>query len=207
MLVAALLFAHAAVKHTQAPQSQFIATTTPELVPQFTTELHDQSLLVQDWPVVEPTSTPTPIPTPTPTPIPTLSPPKSTNVRAAAAAETHSLVPWYVPAEWRDRYLACLSSPGRYGVSEWVWKYSSQGGMVPGWDYNQAMYVVSKEGGDDICQFNSQGSGACGPFQTLYCAGLTPEEHYSAAYAKWLDGYRRNPGDPFRAHWFAFWNP
>lgn len=198
MLTATLLFAFVAVTHVQAPQPQFIATITPEPVPQFTSDLHDQAPLVQDWPVVEPT----------PTTVPALPPSKTANVYAAAVVETtHPLVPWYVPAEWRDRYLVCLTSPGRYGVSEWVWKYSSQAGMSPGWDYNQAMYVVGKEGGDDICQFNTQGSGACGPFQTLYCAGLTPEEHYSAAYAKWLDGYRRNPGDPFRAHWFAFWNP
>lgn len=62
------------------------------------------------------------------------------------------------------------------------------------------MSIVSKEGGNDLCQFNTQGSGACGPFQTLYCAGLTPEEHYAAAYAKWLDG-----GGSFDRHWRNFW--
>jgi len=108
--------------------------------------------------------------------------------------------PWYVPERWRDAWAACVSSPGRRGVSELVWRLSVQGGRPDGWDYDEAMRVVAAEGGDDACQFNTSGSGACGPFQILPCSGLSLEANVASAFAKFRDG-----GGSFERHWYRFW--
>lgn len=191
MLAVVVLSACTASKHAQAPSSPFTATERTEVV-----------YLVPRTETVSPTpdlaSIPEPTPTPIPTPTPTLAPPTPP---AVYAAET-SGVPWFVPPEWHSRYLECVASPYRYTVTEMVWAMSREGGREDGWAYKDAMYVVEHEGGNDYCQFNTQGSGACGPFQLLTCPpdGLTPEGQSRGAFAKWLDG-----GRSFARHWFAFW--
>lgn len=123
-------------------------------------------------------------------------------VRAPASRASVAGVPWFVPAQWVDGYIACTARPDRYDFASYVWRASVQGGNASGWDYNSAMYIVSHEGGNDLCQFNTGGSGACGPFQLLSCPpdGLTPEGQISGAMAKWRDG-----GNDFYRHWLQWW--
>lgn len=147
---------------------------------------------------------------PEPTPAPTPEPPKplpTPHVEAVAAsagqiAPLRTGIPWFVPPARTDDYLACLARPDRHSVSEMVWSRSLEAGYEGGWTYADAMYVVAHEGGDDLCQFNTQGSGACGPFQLLTCPadGLTPEGQLNGAFAKWVDG-----GRDFWRHWFQWW--
>lgn len=162
----------------------------------------------------------TPSPTPTPTPIlayslyapyvfeqpPALELPKpqTASVSAASGAPAREVdgVPAYVPIEWRERWLACLVRPDRHTLSETAWAGSREAGVVDGWDYADAMSIAAAEGGNDVCQFNTQGSGACGYWQLLYCPpdGLTPEGQLRGALAKYRDG-----GNSFDRHWRNHW--
>ena len=151
-----------------------IATATPTLVP--------------------PTPTPTlvpPTPTPTAIPIPAAAPIQVTST----GMQSNPLVPWYVPESHEAQYLTCLEHSDRFNRTDWI--------LSKDWPRADAEYVADHEGGWDLCQFNTQGSGACGWFQILPCPplGLTPEGQIAAAYAKWLDG-----GGSFERHWFRFWN-
>jgi len=136
------------------------------------------------------TSTPTVTPTPTPEPAPYIP-----EVVYASGQSTHPLIPWYVPESHYDSYLVCLELPDRFNRTDWI--------LSKDWPRTDAEYVADHEGGWDLCQFNTQGTGACGWFQILPCPqlGLTPEGQIAAAYAKWLDG-----GGSFERHWFRFWN-
>lgn len=106
----------------------------------------------------------------------------------------HNDVPWYVPLEWHGKYRECLSNPERFNLDYWIRSVN--------WNIDEAHYVARHEGGNDLCQFNTTGSGACGWFQLLTCppAGLTPESQISNAYAKWIDG-----GGSFERHWYQWW--
>lgn len=208
MLVVAIFcsFALATACHDQAPKPEFIATISPTDTPSpMSTSVQEPALVEIAWPT----------PTPEPTPI-VLAPVETPEVVAAAAEPVRPIatpvpvqpkpqqagVPWYIPPSWIARWQECLTTDYRHDVSTYVWRVSIQGGNSEGWDYEDAMYIVQHEGGDDFCQFNTQGSGACGPFQLLTCPqdGLTPEGQIRGAYAKWRDG-----GGSFQRHWFAFW--
>lgn len=143
-------------------------------------------------PTSTPTQTPTMIPTSTPSPMPATVTPEP--VVAAAIGGVHELIPWYVPGEYHEAYTACLEHPDRFNRTDWI--------LSKDWPRADAEYVADHEGGWDLCQFNTQGSGACGWFQILPCPsdGLTPQGQISAAYNKWLDG-----GGSFERHWFRFW--
>lgn len=170
------------------------------------------SLQAVDAPSLMLLGKPLPVPDPEPTPVTAAS-----NLPAPAQSQVSSEtggpkpvppppptdgVPWYVPSNWHEAYLVCIGRPDRHSFEDWVWRASIQGGDSDGWDYNEAMAVIAHEGGDDLCQFNTAGSGACGPFQLLTCPsdGLTPEGQIAGAVAKWKDG-----GKSFNRHWRAYW--
>lgn len=136
-----------------------------------------------------------------PAPIPAVKPQPAPQP-SVEAASAPSGAPWFVPAAWAERYMACMADPP-YDVSAMVWAGSREAGVERGWRYADAMFVVSKEGGGNPCQFNTQGSGACGPFQLLVCPadGLTFDGQLYGALAKFRDGGL----DSFATHWFAFW--
>jgi len=140
------------------------------------------------------TATSTSIPTVTPIPTSTPEPYIPTAEVRASGESAHPLIPWYVPTPHYDSYLACLESPDRFNRTDWI--------LSKDWSRTEAEYVADHEGGWDLCQFNTQGSGACGWFQILPCPqyGLTPQGQIEAAYNKWLDG-----GGSFERHWFRFW--
>ena len=142
-------------------------------------------------PTATPTVTPVPTATPTSVPTPAVIPEQ---VTAAGVSSVHPLIPWYVPESHQVQYLYCLESPERFNRTDWI--------LSKDWPRADAEYVADHEGGWDLCQFNTQGSGACGWFQILPCPqlGLTPEGQIAAAYNKWLDG-----GGSFERHWFRFW--
>lgn len=141
-------------------------------------------------------STPEPTPVATPTPKQNLPPPPKPEVQAATNG-----IPWFVPPQFHDAYLACIASPDRYAVRDYVWRASIEGGNPDGWPYADAMNVVAHEGGEDFCQFNTGGSGACGPFQLYHCPtdGLVPSTQISGALAKFHDG------NSFARHWYPYW--
>lgn len=144
---------------------------------------------------VTPTVTPTLTPTPVATIIPTVVIPEETpGVSAAGVSRINALIPDYVPESHQAQYLICLEHPERFNRTDWI--------VSKDWPRPDAEYVADHEGGWDLCQFNTQGSGACGWFQILPCPqdGLTPEGQITAAYNKWLDG-----GGSFERHWFRFW--
>lgn len=103
-------------------------------------------------------------------------------------------IPWFVPERMHVAYLQCLANPERYAAATWS--------ATVDWPLADAAYIRSHEGGDDLCQFNTQGSGACGPYQLLPCADayLTWPGQIAGAYAKFLDG-----GRSFYRHWLQWW--
>lgn len=105
-------------------------------------------------------------------------------------------VPWFVPEDRIEDYKVCLVHPERYNRTTWI--------LSVDWPRVDAEYIADHEGGWDLCQFNTQGSGACGWFQLLTCPpdGLTPEGNIRGAYAKYLDG-----GRDFWRHWLQWWPP
>lgn len=109
-------------------------------------------------------------------------------------AATVDGIPWFVPTRFHAAYLACLENPERFAAAEWS--------ATVDWPLAEAAYVRAHEGGDDLCQFNTAGSGACGPYQLLPCADayLTWPGQIAAAYAKFLDG-----GRGFERHWYRWW--
>lgn len=140
-------------------------------------------------PIVEATAAPqaaetaAPIPAPNPQPKPT----------AASGGEGESSgTPWYVPAQWRDAYLACISAPWRYDRTTWI--------VTASWPRVEAEYVADHEGGWDACQFNRSGSGACGWFQELPCQGLDPQTQIAVAVSKWT-----SCGYSFECAWYRWW--
>jgi len=132
-----------------------------------------------------------PVPAPAPAPAP---------VYAASAAQAHPLIPWYVPESHHDAYLQCLDDPQRFNRTDWI--------ATKDWPVDEATYIADHEGGWDLCQFNTGGSGACGWFQLLRCPpdGLKPEIQIAGAYAKYLDGARNYPDrSAFWQHWYQWW--
>lgn len=103
-------------------------------------------------------------------------------------------IPWFVPARFHAAYLQCLANPERFDAAMWS--------SIVDWPQTEAAYVRSREGGDDLCQFNTAGSGACGPYQLLPCADayLTWPGQIAAAHAKYVDG-----GRSFARHWYQWW--
>ncbi len=91
-------------------------------------------------------------------------------------------------------YDACLVNPARFDRTTWI--------LTKDWSREEAEYVADHEGGWDLCQLNTQGSGACGWFQLLPCPidGLTPEGQIRGAYAKWL-----SCGGSFDCAWYRWW--
>lgn len=82
-------------------------------------------------------------------------------------------------------------------VERWRWLVAA---YFPYWAVDEALDVIQHESRGDPNAWNFEGSGACGLFQTLPCAGLDPEANVAAAYIKWLDG-----GKDFWRHWRQFW--
>lgn len=202
MLVVALLTACGATEHVQVSPTQFIATVSPReeivyLVPSRT----EPPSPTPDLTTIN-LETPTPF---VPTPVPQLVPAPPPSARAASAD-----VPDYIPPSFIESWRECLSSPDRYRLQDLVWLGSLQGGYPDGWDYDEAMTLFGHEGGNDLCQFNTKGSGACGFVQLLPCPpdGLTFEGQFRGAMAKFQDGRRRFPDrSGFWAHWYQFHSP
>lgn len=110
----------------------------------------------------------------------------------AQAAQEGAGVPWYVPAGWEEEWTACLARPDRYALEAWI-------GTV-GWPVGEARAVTGREGGSDLCQFNTQGSGACGPFQDLPCPGLDWGVQIATSFGKW-----EACGGSFECGWYRWW--
>jgi len=146
--------------------------------------------------------TPTPTPEPTPIPVPTAAPKLPTPAPAAvSAAAAPSGIPWFVPANFHEAYLECINSDYRYAVWAHIESYTD-------WNIDEIRTrILPNEGGGDSCQFNTGGSGACGPFQILPCPpnGLKPEVNVAAAHAKWADTMCGDGGHSFYCHWYRFW--
>lgn len=201
MLAVVVLSACTPVKHAQAPTTPFIATDDQRVVTYFVPKEAPS-------PTVDIVSILDVVPTPTPIPTPTIAPPQPTSVYAASVDGD---VPWYV-AKFPDLVPAwrqCLSDPRRHDLSAFVWQGSIQGGYVDGWDYDEALRIFGGEGGNDNCQFNTAGSGACGFGQQLPCfeGALTFDGQFSIIMAKFQDGRRRFPDrSGFWAHWLQFYH-
>lgn len=101
-------------------------------------------------------------------------------------------IPWYVPLIWQDAWKACTQAPWRFDRTTWI--------LTVEWPREEAEYVADHEGGWDACQFNTQGSGACGWFQELPCQGLEPEVQIAVARSKWS-----NCGYSFECAWYRWW--
>lgn len=142
--------------------------------------------------------------------VPQLPKSSGANVYAAAVVrEEVNGVPWYVAKfpDLIDDWQTCLTDPRRHDLSRFIWEGSIEGGYPNGWSYAEAIHVFGNEGGNDLCQFNTQGSGACGYGQQLPCfpGALTYEGQFSIIMSKFQDGYRQNPNNPFWAHWYQWW--
>lgn len=138
---------------------------------------YSETAVVTPTPTPEPTPTPTPTYTPTPeptnTPTPT-PPPTATPVPTQRAVATAAIVPT------GSLHAAICALP---------------------WPCAEALNVCQRESG---CRwvYNAQGSGACGPFQTLPCVGwMNLEAHLAEAYRKW----RACNGGSFACDWYRYW--
>lgn len=170
-----------------------IYTATPTEAP---TLAHVGALPPQSVSTLTPTPEPTPVPTPTP--VPPTPRPAAPAPTPRVEAESNG-VPWYVPVRWHEAYRACLDDPQRYDFWSFLWERSRQAGYPNGWDYGEATRLIGSEGGNDLCQFNTSGSGACGPPQLLTCPGLDLETQKAGMWAKYVDG-----GYDFWRHWWQW---
>ena len=149
----------------------YVGTATPTPPPAFYGLVLRQGLDSSRAREVWDSRPPTPTPTPTPLPKPTLI--AQAPVKAAG------------PSFYWD------------GSCEYWRPLLSQ---YP-WPIEEALSIIWHESRCDPDAWNTTGSGACGLWQTLPCAGLDPAVNTAAAYAKWLDG-----GHSFYTHWIRWWN-